>query len=247
MKNYFSKDMAPFVGFLFLGQMSWATIPPKATQIEGARVVKDAKNLILKNWKQEGLEVQIEILKGVEDMVVDSGDVKWSIQWSGLKPFSGLMSLPVVITRDGKVIKRIMLAIKTKIFRQVLVPIKSIDRHDLLKKESFVVVKCEIPSSSESFLQDSSLLHNMRATRRLLAQNPVLESFVEEVPLVKKGDQVAIVNKNGSLEISANGIAKTDGHSGDYIPVTNLHTGKTVTAFINTKGQLEISQKGMIQ
>ncbi len=247
MKRNFPREMASFMSIFLLGHAATASVPVVPNRIEGRQVIREAKKLILNKWKADGIDVQIESLKDLEDLFVPSNDVQWEIQWTDRKPFSGLLSLPLLITQDGQVIKRSSVILKTRIFRTVAVSSATIDRHEALKISDFSLVKAELTSDIDQYVTDLSFLESKRATRRLNASTPVLKNYVETKPLVSRGDRVSLVNKNGPIEISARGVARADGCMGDEIQVMNLHSGKLMTATVRTESRLEISNMDLLR
>ena len=64
--------------------------------------------------------------------------------------------------------------------------------------------------------------------------------MLQAVPMVKRGDQVAIAVHVGGLQVSTLGVAEADGRFGQAIKVTNSESGKAIVARVIGRGAVEV-------
>lgn len=76
-----------------------------------------------------------------------------------------------------------------------------------------------------------------RNKRDLRAGQPILSN---QLCVVCKGDKVSIVAKTGGLTIKTDGIANEDGTFNDSIRVSNLNSGRVISAQIVAVGQVQV-------
>lgn len=240
----YSKDWKFFTGLLLLGPTSWALTTTGISQIESSQIIREARRIILHNWKIDGLDIQLDVLKGLGDLKDLPANSRWRIEWGGAKPFSGLLSLPVVIFHNDQVIKRVLVVFKTRLTRNVVTVAKNIERFENLKADQFVITRQECLLGIDSYVTDISFIEGKRALRKLTASSPLLKHYIEENPLVKKGDRVSVIHKSGPVEIIVRGIARADGQQGDTIDVMNLQSKRMMSAYIREDRQLELSSFG---
>ncbi len=79
-----------------------------------------------------------------------------------------------------------------------------------------------------------------RVKRPVGKGNTVKRDYIGERLAIRKGDRVIIVVRNGNLRVSANGLARDDGATGDAVDVENLASGKVVSGIVVEPGVVEI-------
>lgn len=84
-------------------------------------------------------------------------------------------------------------------------------------------------------------VQGIRARRTIHAGEVLTDAAVEETPVVRMGDRVAIRPVSGSIGLVAKGIARRAGRPGDVIPVENVDSRRTVLASIVEAGVVEVS------
>ncbi|MCP4718399.1 MAG: flagellar basal body P-ring formation protein FlgA, partial [Desulfobacteraceae bacterium] len=70
--------------------------------------------------------------------------------------------------------------------------------------------------------------------------NYIKSSWLEEIPLIQKGDLVTLVARRNNLLIVASGISKEDGYADKLIRVENIGSGKIVRGMVREKTSVEV-------
>ncbi len=79
-----------------------------------------------------------------------------------------------------------------------------------------------------------------KATRAVAPGQILLPHMLQPVPMVRRGDQVAIAVNVGGLNVSTLGVAAMDGRLGQAIKVTNSDSGKAIVARVVGRGAVEV-------
>ncbi|HON57731.1 MAG TPA: flagellar basal body P-ring formation chaperone FlgA, partial [bacterium] len=90
--------------------------------------------------------------------------------------------------------------------------------------------KIEITNINAELIKDINDLQNKIVKKHILP-NEILtvESFSQE-PIIKRGAQVKLMSKIGTVIVSTIGIAKDNGYKNQYVRVENINSNKTVRA-----------------
>lgn len=88
-------------------------------------------------------------------------------------------------------------------------------------------------------IQSKERLTGMRAKRTLRAGEVLTEEILEPIPLVSRGQKVVLRATYGGVEVTAIGVAESDGMLGDVISVVNSTSGKAVHAYVVGEGIVE--------
>ncbi len=78
------------------------------------------------------------------------------------------------------------------------------------------------------------------AARRLAANKPVDWRFLEQANLVRKGETVQLLAQSGSIAISMDGKALSNGTKGEQIRVRNTLSNRVVEALVVARGKAEV-------
>ncbi len=110
---------------------------------------------------------------------------------------------------------------------QVVVPIRNIARHELIDQGDLALEKREGRTTPSNLASIEDLV-GKRATRQLIAGNPLTLSAGEVPPVIDRLDQVTIIAQIGQIQVTALGQARQSGIKGDIIPVENLNSKRIV-------------------
>jgi len=94
---------------------------------------------------------------------------------------------------------------------------------------------------SGSLLFDPGAVIGKRVKRFIKPGTLLTEEMIEEAPLVKKGDRVAIIVESDILTITASGEARMDGAKGKIIEVINSDSKKKIYAEVIGLGRVKVT------
>ena len=204
-------------------------IPTANAQIVQADKIKvDVARLFENNYKKttEG-DVQVKIMATpFDNLQLPDGKVTYKISGGGDK----------ILPRDVKrvdvyvngVYKRTLnLPAQTFVYREVLVASEQIGREQILTKYCTEVKKVDV-SMRADFVLDGSMLDKEITTKKIFQKGEIIDKrFVKMKPDIARNSDVRVFFvSNGSVMITIDGTAMSDGMLGDYINVENKNYRK---------------------
>ena len=206
------------------------TAPSAQAQVISASKIKiDVARLFENNYKKmvDG-DVQVKITATpFADLQLPDGRITYKISAG-----SGDKILPRDVKRvdvlvNGVYQRTLNLPAQTSVYKEVLVASEQINREQVLTKECTEVKKIDIANRAD-FVLDSSMLNKEITTKKIFQKGEVIDKrFVKMRPDVARNADVRVFFiSNGSVMISIDGTAMSDGMLGDYINVENKNYKK---------------------
>ncbi len=148
-------------------------------------------------------------------------------------------SFSIIFKVDDKVVKNMSVRGKIEAMGKVVVAAESLKKGLILGPQHLKIMACDISELSNPVLDPQSLL-GMQLTQTLSAGSPVLQSQVDTLPIVHKGQKVRIVVQSGALHLTASGLAHTDGKLDQTIKIQNINSNKMVLGRVTGPGVVEV-------
>jgi flagella basal body P-ring formation protein FlgA len=116
---------------------------------------------------------------------------------------------------------------QTSVYKDVLVASEQINREQMLTKECTEVKRVDV-SMRADYVLDGSMLEKEITTKKIFQKGEIIDKrFVKMKPDVARNADVRVFFvSNGSVMISIDGTAMSDGMLGDYINVENKNYKK---------------------
>jgi len=119
--------------------------------------------------------------------------------------------------RDGKVERRSNLSVLPEIARSATVASRDLRKGDRPDPTELQTSLCWVRPSERHRVVRASAIAGRAMGATLRANEPLLEQHLERPLLVRRGDRIVVRTTVGSLAVSVDAIAKTDGREGDVI------------------------------
>ncbi|MCX6827313.1 MAG: flagellar basal body P-ring formation chaperone FlgA [candidate division Zixibacteria bacterium] len=191
----------------------------------------DLKSRIVSSYNLDAGKTEIEFRRN--PLVLDRNQYD-SLELVRLSeaPLRGILPLQILAYKGGQLVAKGQIRIKIARYEYVLVTAERIRRHDMITPDKYNIQRMEITSLTDKPLTNDSELVS-KWTKISLNRGQILTSgLVEEVPLIKAGQGVAIRYKTSGFEIMARGIAMESGYRGNSIRVKNNQSGKIIKGII---------------
>ena len=175
-----------------------------------------------------GLDVEVEIphARPIEVRGTELPALKASLSGGGIRERTASVQLEIT-SPDGDVLRKIHLAARTRVFARAAVAARDIARGDSLGPGDVTMKRVEV-GGIRGWYKDAEPLAGARMTCAV-KEGAVLRGLaVRPAPLVKRGDKVILKAAVGSVEVTAQGEARTDGGKGESIRVFNEVTKTTI-------------------
>lgn len=203
----------------------------KAKILTGEEITKKLFEKI--NFQNENMK--IEVLTPPKDLILKDAPFTINFNFENLK--KGFNSIPVEIEQEGKIVKRLRINLKVRVFREVFVANKNIKKGEKisenLKKELREVTN--IPDVAEETDMNNKVAAHFLKEGKIISKNDL-----EEEPAILKNSPVEIVLKEGAIFITTSGIALNSGKIGEKIQVLAFINKKIFSAKVLDKNKVEI-------
>ena len=225
-KGNYKKNLLPYCLIALL--TLFLTQSVQAQVIPASKIKVDVARLFESNYKKvvDG-DVQVKITATpFADLHLPDGRVTYKINGNADK------ILPRDVKRvdvyvNGVFNRTLNLPAQTTVYKDVLVASEQINREQTLTKECTEVKKVDV-SMRADYVLDGSMLEKEITTKKIFQKGEIIDRrFVKMKPDVARNADVRVFFvSNGSVMISIDGTAMSDGMLGDYINVENKNYKK---------------------
>ena len=212
------------------------TVPRGASVVRAAQLIpgEDIAAAVLAHARQDvasaGGEYRQELLSAVQDVLLPKGDLAWDVAAVGenLRP-GGPRSYRVSAKVDGEEAWRSIVRVRQSVYRDVVVTTRPVRRGAALSAENLSVVRRDVQT-----LNGGPSVHELQTAigqhaKRPLGRGELVRTDVVSAPAaVAEGGRVTLEYRTGGVWLRAVGVAMVDANVGQFIPVRNVGTGKTV-------------------
>lgn len=151
----------------------------------------------------------------------------------------GSSRMSIIFRIDDTVVKNMSVRGAVEAMAQIVVCTSSLKRGEILRPQDLSTALMDISGiDSPGFAPDDFI--GKKLQRSLRAGSPVIESIVEALPIVRRGERVKIVVNSGPLHLSATGLAGSDGALDEMIQVRNTNSNKMVYCRVAAPGLVEV-------
>lgn len=151
----------------------------------------------------------------------------------------GSSRFSMIFKVDNRVVKNMSVRGRTEALAMVAVAAQPLKKGLILGPQHLRMATLDISDLVNPALDAKDLL-GMQLTRGLQTDAPVLAAMVENLPVVKRGEQVKIAIKSGSLQLTATGLAYNDGKLDQMIKVQNISSSKIILGRVVGPGLVEV-------
>jgi flagella basal body P-ring formation protein FlgA len=121
-----------------------------------------------------------------------------------------------------------------------VVAARGLARGDVLREEDVSLEPIANPLERRSVASAPEDAIGKRLRRNLDAGAPMRRAWLEEVPLVKRGEPVRLAVSRGQLRIESTGIARQDGKAGQIVRVENPTSHREVIGRVGEDGVIHV-------
>ncbi|MBU0472803.1 MAG: flagellar basal body P-ring formation chaperone FlgA [Bacteroidetes bacterium] len=159
-------------------------------------------------------KVEFEIVnapKEYKDIFIKKGE--------DINVIGSIAYVPVsVIDKRGSE-KRTTISVKVKIYEDVFVSMKDVDKREQLLTNNFQLVEKEITSIRGEIVSSLGEIVGSRASRFISKGDILTRESMENLPAIYNGDKISAASIIGNVKVSFSAIAKQEGCVGDIIRI----------------------------
>jgi len=179
----------------------------------GSTDIKDQVKTYLNDQFKQYERFEYEILK----MPTDYSSIE-ILKEKDFKINENLSYLPVKIVKNGRTVQA-YITIRLKLYKNVLVALRDIDRKENLSQSDFELRLCDVTELNASPINTKDDLNNYRSKKNLKDGEVLTENDIEKLPVINSGDKITASIVNGNVLIQTDAVSRQDGSIGDVINI----------------------------
>jgi flagella basal body P-ring formation protein FlgA len=125
------------------------------------------------------------------------------------------------------------------LFRNVVTAIRPLKRDTVVSEQDVAMRERDIGQLGQGFLSSIDQAVGQKMLRPMVIDQIISPNFLEQPQMVRKGDEVVITARSGSIAVRMPGEALSDGAFNEQIRVRNLNSKRVIKANITGPGQVE--------
>lgn len=213
--------------------------------VSGAELITGGKEFLeeeLAIFAAGSVEREIELEQELPDLVLPRAREHRELEyrWPGLPRTRGAVTIQLVVTIDGTRFRTIPLRYSVRVFQDVIITTRPLERGDRLASSDFRRERQEItsldaaPVSGLAAPSDLELLHRTSPGTVLTATNTRRATLVEARAIV------TVHYRSETIQLRTLGKALDAGARGDVVRIQNLDSERVVTARVVGPSAVEI-------
>ncbi|MBU1567404.1 MAG: flagellar basal body P-ring formation chaperone FlgA [Proteobacteria bacterium] len=224
--------------------ISWNGSPTIHISRQGVTISADhIQNIISEFFSSNKMSLPLADIKFIPNtmplpFIVPKGDLTYDVIPSNPGILSS-SSFSMIFKVDNRVVKNMSVRGKIEALAKVVVAAEPLKKGLILHRQHLNVVSMDISDIASPELHPQNLV-GMQLTRTVAKGSPILGSYVDTLPVVRRGQKVKMVVESGSLHLTATGFAHSDGKLDQMIKVQNLNSNKTIHGRVAGPGIVEV-------
>lgn len=130
--------------------------------------------------------------------------------------------------------------VEVAVYREIAVASRSLGRGHRLSAGDITLAVRDTGQLRQGFVTETEATVGMALRRPLQAGDPVRLSQLEAPTVVRRGDQVRLKARTGTITVDTKGTALSDGRVGDQVRVRNDRSERVVRGRVTGPGAVEI-------
>jgi len=168
-------------------------------------------------------------------------DKPYRIEFRGInnsRP-KGQFSFQMAIIQGGKVLRGpVRCAMNVSL--PVVIAVSPIIRGELITLDKCMLKTIDITHYGITPCDSVSQVIGKRAARQIQAGNVLTNQWLQDLPVVEKGDAIRIISSINKVKVAVDAVARESGAIGEKIWAENAVSHKMVRVMIKGKGQAEL-------
>lgn len=128
-----------------------------------------------------------------------------------------------------------------KLYRQVVVATRPLKRDTVIADGDVALKERDVGQLNQGFLPSLDQAVGQKVVRPTVMDQVIAPVQIEQPEVIRKGDQVVITARAGTLAVRMPGEALSDGGMNEQIRVRNLNSQRVVKARVTGPAQVEVS------
>ncbi|PQP00025.1 flagella basal body P-ring formation protein FlgA [Pseudomonas frederiksbergensis] len=130
---------------------------------------------------------------------------------------------------------------QVKLFRDIVTTTRPLKRTGIIEPQDVTLRERDVSLINQGFLTSVDQAIGQKLTRPMVADQIITLVHLEQAEVVRKGDQVVITARSGTLSVRMPGEALSNGGLSEQIRVKNLNSQRVIKAQVTAPGQVEVA------
>ena len=156
-------------------------------------------------------------------------------------PAQPMGRVTVKVRCDGASPWSVFVPAQVRLFREVVTTTRPLKRASIISPEDVTLRERDISVSSQGYLVSVDEAIGQKLVRPMVADQLITQVHLEQAEVVRKGEQVVISARSGTLNVKMPGEALSNGGINEQIRVKNLNSQRVIKARITAPGQVEVA------
>ncbi len=187
-------------------------------------------------WK----DIQVERIDLYDEIVLPVGQAEWRYQCAPQTDFAKSFYLNINFVMDGEVVKRAFLRTALRISEVVPVATNELKPSQMVRASDLLWQKQSLVSTLQHPIGSLEFFATRRPRSRILPGRVLTEDLFVNIPLVKRGESVALLYEGNRIKLTTRGKAIVAGQMGQRIQVLNPDSGKVLIAEVTGIGTARV-------
>ena len=211
-----------------------------AQQVSTEKIIEIIDAFLAKNKdKMPNAEIRFVPAEQPLPFTVQTGDLDWEVVPSN-PAIIGSNRFSLIFKVDGKVRKNMSVRGKIEAMAKVAIASEQIEKDALLQPTQFTMMVKDISELDKPCLNVQEII-GKKASRLIRSGAVLTSSLIETPPMVRRGESVKIMVRQGELELTALGTAQADGIKDQTIRVENASSKKVINGRVTAPGLVEVT------
>jgi len=204
------------------------SVTTASRQVAGSELVTAVRESILSARPEDAGRLSVQAT-GAPPMavVVPTGNLELRVRTRPPTELIGTVSTTVEVWVDGVLARTVSVPVRVAVLSEVLVAARGIARTQSVAADDLRIEAREVSVGQEPLRELGAAL-GRQTTRAIAAGEIILASWIDNPPLVRRGDIVLLTAEGRGVRAYTRGEAREDGRAGQVIRVRSLSSTREV-------------------
>lgn len=156
-------------------------------------------------------------------------------------PATPIGRVTVKVRCEGSSPWTVFVPAQVRLFREVVTTTRPLKRAGIIEPGDVVLRERDISLINQGYFTSVDQAIGQKLTRPTVGDQVITLVHLEQAEVVRKGDQVVITARSGTLSVRMPGEALSNGGLAEQIRVKNLNSQRVIKAQVTAPGQVEVS------
>ncbi len=216
-------------------------ITTSSQAVSGKKIADLARSFIV----QAAMGANVTMVETPDDLQAPLGKLELAAELSGPIRYNAPTIVLVAVRTDGSNFVKVPVQFEVKRILDVVVAVENLNAGEIIQARSVRLEPMDAGKLQSGYITDLAKVVGMQTRQAVIPGSVVFERVLTRPILVKQGEMVRIAARIGEIEVSAGGVAMSQGAAGDLIRVQNLTTKRFLTGRVQAdKSVLVLNHQG---